>query len=81
MFSAALGSVAGSLALIYGAQGGVFVAGGICLRLGPLFDREAFRHRFEDKGRMRHYVEPIPAWLVLRRDTGLIGAAHYRGSD
>jgi glucokinase len=81
MFSAALGSVAGSLALIYGAQGGVFVAGGICLRLGPLFDRGAFRRRFEDKGRMRHYVEPIPTWLVVRRDTGLIGAAHYRGSD
>ena len=27
---------------------------------------------------MRRYVEPIPVWLVLRRNTGLIGAAHYR---
>lgn len=81
LFSAALGGVAGNLALVYGAHGGVFVAGGICLRLGPLFDRAAFRHRFDDKGRMRHYVEPIPIWLVLRRDTGLIGAAHYRAPD
>ena len=23
-------------------------------------------------------LEPIPTWLVLRDDTGLIGAAHYR---
>jgi glucokinase len=81
MFSATLGGAAGNLALVAGTQGGVFVAGGICVRLGPLFDRAAFRHRFEDKGRMRHYVEPIPIWLVLRRDTGLIGAAHYRAAD
>jgi glucokinase len=81
MFSATLGGAAGNLALAYGAQGGVFLAGGICVRLGPLFDCAAFRHRFDDKGRMRHYVEPIPIWLVLRRDTGLIGAAHYRAPD
>ena len=81
MFSAILGAAAGDLALVYGAHGGVFVAGGICLRLGPLFDRAAFRHRFEAKGRMRQYVESIPIWLVLRRDTGLLGAAHYRAAD
>ena len=78
LFSGVLGAAAGNLALVYGAQGGVFVAGGVCLRLGPLFDRAAFRQRFEDKGRMRRYVEPIPVWLVLRRNTGLIGAAHFR---
>lgn len=77
-FSALLGSAAGDLALMLGARGGVFVAGGICLRLGPLFDRAAFRRRFEAKGRMRAYLEPIPTWLVLRPDTGLLGTAHYR---
>lgn len=77
LFSSVLGSAAGDLALVYGAHGGVYVAGGICLRLGALFDRAACRRRFDAKGRMRSYVEPIPIWLVLRRDTGLIGAAHY----
>jgi glucokinase len=81
MFSALLGAAAGDLALTVGARGGVYVAGGVCLRLGPLFDRAAFRRRFVDKGRMRAYLEPIPAWLVLRGDTGLIGAAHYRLGD
>ena len=57
------------------------VAGGVCLRLGALFDRAAFRRRFVDKGRMRAFLEPIPTWLVLRGDTGLIGAAHYRLGD
>ena len=78
MFSALLGAAAGDLALTVGARGGVYVAGGVCLRLGTLFDRTAFRRRFLDKGRMRAFLEPIPTWLVLRGDTGLIGAAHYR---
>ena len=78
LFSTLLGSAAGDLALTVGARGGVYVAGGVCLRLGALFDRAAFRRRFVDKGRMRTFLEPIPTWLVLRGDTGLIGAAHYR---
>ena len=81
MFSGVLGAAAGDLALVYGAHGGVFVAGGVCLRLGDQFDRTVFRQRFEAKGRMRHYVGPIPTWLVLRGDTGLIGAAHFRAAD
>jgi glucokinase len=78
LFSGLVGSAAGDLALTLGARGGVYIAGGICLRLGSLFDRTAFRRRFEAKGRMKSYLEPIPTWLVLRADTGLIGAAHYR---
>ena len=81
LFSTLLGAAAGDLALTVGARGGVYVAGGVCMRLGPLFDRAAFRRRFVDKGRMGKYLEPIPAWLVLRDDTGLIGAAHYRMGD
>jgi glucokinase len=81
MFSALLGAAAGDLALTVGARGGVYVAGGVCLRLASLFDRAAFRRRFVDKGRMRSFLEPIPTWLVLRGDTGLIGAAHYRLGD
>ena len=78
LFSAALGGAAGDLALMVGARGGVFVAGGVCLKLGPLFDRAAFRERFAAKGRLRPYLEAIPTWLVLRADTGLLGAARYR---
>jgi glucokinase len=81
VFSALLGAAAGDLALTYGARGGVFIAGGLCLSLGSLFDRRAFRARFEDKGRMRHYLEPIPAYLVNRQDTGLLGVARYRLED
>jgi glucokinase len=78
LFSATLGAAAGDLALLVGARGGVFVAGGVCQKLGPLFDRAAFRERFAAKGRLRPYLEAIPTWLVLRADTGLLGAARYR---
>jgi glucokinase len=74
-FSALLGAAAGDLALTYGARGGIFVAGGVCLALGPLFDRDLFRERFLAKGRMRPYLERIPVWLVLRGGTGLDGAS------
>lgn len=77
-FSALLGSAAGDLALAYGARGGIYLAGGLCLSLGDLFDRAAFRRRFEAKGRMRAYLEPIPTYLVTRGDTGLLGVARYR---
>jgi glucokinase len=77
-FSAVLGSAAGDLALTLLARGGVFVAGGVPVRLGQLFDRELFRARFEAKGRFRDYLRAIPTYLVTRIDTGLLGAAAFR---
>ena len=63
MFSTLLGAAAGDLALTVGARGGVYVAGGVCMRLGPLFDRAAFRRRFVDKGRMANsWSRSRPGW-------------------
>jgi glucokinase len=79
IFGAQMGSAAADLALTYGARGEIYIAGGLCLNLGELFDRKLFRARFEDKGRMRSYLEPIPVYLITRSDTGLLlGAARYR---
>lgn len=77
IFSALLGAAAGDLALTLGARGGIYICGGVCLRLGPLFDRALFVERFLAKGRMRAYLEPMPVWLALRGDTGLLGAARH----
>ncbi|HMR30238.1 MAG TPA: glucokinase [Geminicoccaceae bacterium] len=77
IFSAQLGAAAGDLALTWGARGGVYVCGGLCLSLGPLFDRALFVERFLAKGRMRPYLAPIPVWLVHRTGTGLLGAARH----
>jgi glucokinase len=82
MFCAMLGTVAGSLALTLGAKGGVYIAGGILRRVPDYLARSAFRARFEDKGRLRNYLEPIPAYLILDDDvafTGLRAVAEVDG--
>ena len=75
IFTAMLGSAAGSLALTLGAQGGVYIAGGIVKQWGTNFDAKLFRHRFESKGRMRHYLEPIPSFIVTAEDLAFRGLA------
>jgi glucokinase len=76
MFCAMLGSIAGNLVLTLGARGGVYVGGGIVPRLGEAFQRSAFRARFEDKGRMAAYLQPIPAYVITAETSpALLGAA------
>jgi len=72
-FCAMLGDVAGNFALSFGAQGGVFMAGGILPRLSDHIAKTQFRARFEAKGRMRRYVEQIPVYLILRDDPAFVG--------
>ncbi|MCM8626221.1 glucokinase [Accumulibacter sp.] len=75
-FCAMLGSLAGNLALTIGARGGVYVGGGIIPRLGELFERSAFRARFEAKGRFATYLAAIPTFVMLAPTPALLGAAH-----
>jgi glucokinase len=75
MFCAVLGGVAGDLALLYGAKGGVFVAGGIAPRFPEFLAASAFRERFEAKGRFREWLRPVPAFLVTRPDAAMLGLA------
>ena len=72
-FCAMLGTIAGNFALSFGAQGGVFIAGGIASHIRDFLPRSQFRSRFEAKGRMRPYVEAIPAYLILHDDPAFIG--------
>lgn len=74
-FCGMLGTVAGNLALAYGARGGVYIAGGIVGKLGPLFDVALFRERFSAKGRYRDYLAAIPAYLVTHKLPAFLGLA------
>ena len=76
MFCAMLGTVAGNLALTLGAKGGIYIAGGILRHMPDYLARSQFRARFEDKGRSRKYLEPIPVYLVLDEDVAFIGLRH-----
>jgi glucokinase len=72
-FCAMLGDVAGNFALSFGAQGGAFIAGGIVPHIRDYLPRTPFRSRFEAKGRLSHYVEAIPVYLILHDDPAFIG--------
>lgn len=73
MFCAILGSVAGNLAVTFGARGGVYVAGGIAPRFPEFLAASAFRARFEAKGRFQDYLRNIPTRLVTKPDASFVG--------
>lgn len=75
MFTAWLGRFAGDVALIYGALGGVFIAGGVVPNLLPKFEADRFLSAFADKGRMHGLLERIPVYIVTDDHAGLLGAA------
>lgn len=74
-FCAMLGSVAGNTALTMGAQGGVYITGGIIPRMLSFFAASQFRTRFEAKGRFDEYVAAIPTYVVTAEQPGLLGSA------
>lgn len=76
-FCRIMGSFAGNLALNLATTGGVFIGGGIATRFTELLMNSDFRARFEAKGRMKHYVQPIPTYLINEPDHGLLGASAY----
>ncbi len=75
MFCAIYGAVAGDIALAHGAQGGVYIAGGIAQKIEGFLAQSAFRARFESKGRLSAYVAAIPTKLIVNGDAALLGAA------
>jgi glucokinase len=74
-FVKALGRVAGDTALTLGAQGGVYLGGGIPPKIQDALIGDAFRAAFEQKGRLTPFLKPIPVYIILARDAGLRGTA------
>jgi len=74
IFCNILGTVAGNLALTLGARGGVYIGGGIILRLLDFFARSGFRERFEKHGRLTSYLRSIPTYVINTDYPALIGA-------
>lgn len=75
IFAEMLGSCAGNLALTLGAQGGVYIGGGIVPRLGDWFEGSNFREQFQAKGRMSGLLSKIPTYVIVAPYPALIGAA------
>ena len=74
-----LGSVAGDLALVLGAQNGVYIGGGIVNHMRDFFVKNThFREHFINKGQKENYMKNIPIHLISDTQTGLLGAHESR---
>ncbi|MBW1782067.1 MAG: glucokinase [Deltaproteobacteria bacterium] len=76
MFTAALGSIAGNLALTVLATGGVYLGGGIAPKILPALTDGVFMSAFTNKGRFKALLEKIPVRVILNDKAAIIGAAH-----
>jgi len=74
-FCGMLGTVAGNLAVTLGAQGGVYIGGGIVPRLGERFARSCFRRRFEQKGRFAGYLSQVPTYVITAEYPAFLGVS------
>lgn len=75
MAAGLLGCFAGSVALAFGAWDGIFLAGPAVSSIMRGQANQAFRNRFEAKGRFRGSLSKVPVWTVDRPDLHLLGAA------
>jgi glucokinase len=74
-FCGMLGTVAGNLAVTLGAQGGIYIGGGIVPRLGERFAASSFRRRFEQKGRFAAYLAQVPTFVITADYPAFLGVS------
>lgn len=75
LFFEILGQIAGDLALTFGAEDGIFIAGGIAQRYPDKLLNSRFRQGFDRKGSHTYLVERVPTQLITHHQPGLLGAA------
>ena len=69
------GSEAGNLALHSMARGGIFITGGIAVKILPKMTTGRFVAALRNKEKMEAYLEQIPVVIVLNENCPLMGAA------
>ena len=70
------GSEAGNFAVRALARGGIYVAGGIAVKVLPKLTDGRFAAAVRDKGKMEDLLANIPVYVVLNEECPLIGAAY-----
>ena len=72
-----LGRIAGDMALVFMAQGGIYLTGGITQKILPLIDEDLFRRAFDNKEPHRQLLSEIPVYVVMHDQAPLEGLAAY----
>jgi len=77
MFVTCLGRLAGDLALIFMARGGVYLTGGIVQKIVPALKNGRFRAAFDDKAPHSALLRAMPVHVVTHPLAALAGLAAY----
>jgi glucokinase len=75
------GAEAGNFAIRTLARGGIYVAGGIAIKVLPKLKDGRFAAAARDKEKMRDFLEHVPIHVVLNDECPLLGAAHVASKD
>jgi glucokinase len=77
LFAVLLGRLAGDMALVFMARGGVYLAGGISQKIAAVLRRPSFRAAFNDKAPHSSLMASIPVCIVTHPTAALIGLADF----
>lgn len=77
LFVSLYGAEAGNLALKVMATGGVYIGGGIALKMLPKLREPGLLEAFFAKGRMRPLLEAMPVRVIINPHVALFGAARF----
>ena len=73
--------MAGNLALLGTATGGIWIGGGIAPKILPRLAAGLFLETFRAKGRFVPFLERVPVRVILDDRAALLGAARHAASQ
>ncbi len=77
MFSSCLGTALGNLAVTFLAGGGIFLAGGVCQKLGPLLNARLLMQALVIPGPFAAYLAALPVCRITDANAVSLGAAAF----
>jgi glucokinase len=75
IFAGVLGGFCADLAMLYGALGGIYLAGGFVPQLYPFLLQSTLPERFHARGVMRPWLAQVPVRVIEHGQLGVLGAA------
>jgi glucokinase len=77
LFAAYLGRVAGDMALVFMAKGGVYLSGGIAQKILPVLKQGEFRAAFNDKAPHSEMMSKMPVFVMTHQLAAVMGLAAF----
>lgn len=77
LFIEYLARVAGDMALVFMARGGIYLTGGITHKVLPVLDEVRFRAAFDNKEPHRNLLEQTPVYIIMHDQAPLEGLSAY----